>query len=251
MTTRRRALLLAGTALAGVSACGATSAGTTGTPATSDMPQPQQPAPAQAAQPWPPEITHGPRTRSAVALTFHGQGDPALVSALLGVLERAGARATILAVGSWLAAEPQLARRITGAGHDLGNHTQNHRAMTRLSVAAVDREIDECAQVLHRLTGTIGTWFRPSQTPRANAVIEAAATRAGYPTCLAYDVDPLDYTDPGAAAIISTTMRLLRPGSIVSMHCGHVGTVKAMPALLTAIADRGLRLVSMTELLSP
>ena len=251
MTTRRRALLLAGTALAGLSACGAAAARTTAAPAASDTPQPQQPAPTQAARPWPAEVTHGPRTRSAVALTFHGQGDPALVSALLGVLERAGAFATILAVGSWLAAEPQLARRITDAGHDLGNHTQNHRALTRLPVADVRREIDECAQTLHRLTGTIGTWFRPSQTPRANAVIEAAATRAGYPTCLAYDVDSLDYTDPGPAAIIGTTMRLLRPGSIVSMHCGHAGTVKAMPALLGEIADRGLRPVSVTELLKP
>jgi peptidoglycan/xylan/chitin deacetylase (PgdA/CDA1 family) len=123
--------------------------------------------------------------------------------------------------------------------------------MTMISVADVRREIDECAQVLRRLTGTIGTWFRPSQTPRANAVIEAAATRAGYPTCLAYDVDSLDYTDPGAPAIISTTMRLLRPGSIVSMHCGHAGTVKAMPALLDALHARGLRAVTTTELLSP
>jgi peptidoglycan/xylan/chitin deacetylase (PgdA/CDA1 family) len=250
MTIRRRDLLLAGTALAGVSACSAAGVRTTA-PTTSAMPQSKQPAPTHAAEPWPPEITHGPRTRSAVALTFHGQGDPALVSALLGVLERAGARATVLAVGSWLAAEPQLARRITDAGHDLGNHTQNHRAMTRLSVADVRREIDECAQVLRRLTGTIGTWFRPSQTPRANAVIEAAATRAGYPTCLAYDVDSLDYTDPGAPAIISTTMRLVRPGSIVSMHCGHAGTVKAMPALLGALHARGLRAVTTTELLSP
>jgi len=250
MTIRRRDLLLAGTALAGVSACRAAGVHTAA-PTTGAMPQSKQPAPTHGAGPWPPEITHGPRTRPAVALTFHGQGDPALVSALLGVLERAGARATVLAVGSWLAAEPQMARRITDAGHDLGNHTQNHRAMTMISVADVRREIDECAQVLRRLTGTIGTWFRPSQTPRANAVIEAAATRAGYPTCLAYDVDSLDYTDPGAPAIISTTMRLLRPGSIVSMHCGHAGTVKAMPALLDALHARGLRAVTTTELLSP
>src|SRR5262249_6145990 len=160
---------------------------------------------------------------------------PALVDQLLRVLESAGARGTILAVGSWLAAQPQMARRITGAGHDLGNHTQHHLAIAALPTASVYREIDECAQVLRGLAGTIGTCFRPPQPAHANAVIKAEAERVGYPTCLSYDVDSLDYTDPGPAAILKTTMSHVRAGSIVSMHCGHPGTVEAMPALLKAL----------------
>jgi peptidoglycan/xylan/chitin deacetylase (PgdA/CDA1 family) len=260
---RRRNLLLLGGTLAGLTACGTGghASGTLGpsgrSPATA-VPPPgtgttpgtgTPPSPGAAALPA--EVTHGPRTRPAVALTFHGQGTPALVEALLGALERAGAHGTILAVGSWLSAQPAMAHRILDAGHDLGNHTQHHLALAAMDPAGVYREIDECARLLRRLTGGIGSWFRPSQTAHANAVIRAQADRAGYPTCLSYDVDSLDYTDPGPAAIVATTLRQVRPGSIVSLHCGHPGTVTALPALLDGLSARGLRPVTTTALLAP
>ena len=68
---------------------------------------------------------------------------------------------------------------------------------------------------------------------------------------LSYDVDSLDYTDPGPDAIVSTVLGSTRPGSIVSLHLGHSGTVTAIPAILRGLASRGLRPVTLTELLSP
>src|SRR5438309_470416 len=82
-----------------------------------------------------------------------------------------------------------------------------------------------CAQLLKRLTGSIGTWFRPSQTQHATALIQAQATRVGYPTCLSYDLDSLDYTDPAPAAVVSTVAKSVQNGSIVSLHFGHATTV--------------------------
>jgi peptidoglycan/xylan/chitin deacetylase (PgdA/CDA1 family) len=38
-------------------------------------------------------------------------------------------------------------------------------------------------------------------------------------------------------------------GAIVSMHFGHPGTVAAMPAILDGIAARGLRTVTVSDLL--
>src|SRR5256885_9486442 len=95
-------------------------AGTSTAPSSSGSPG------AGPAMSLPPEVTRGPADRSAVALTFHGQGDTAQADALLRELENGGARATVLAVGSWLAAQPAMARRILDGGHELGNHTQNH-----------------------------------------------------------------------------------------------------------------------------
>jgi peptidoglycan/xylan/chitin deacetylase (PgdA/CDA1 family) len=64
-------------------------------------------------------------------------------------------------------------------------------------------------------------------------------------------VDSLDYTDPGPDAVVSTVLRLTRPGSIISLHFGHPGTVTALPAIMRGLASRGLRPVTLTELLSP
>jgi peptidoglycan/xylan/chitin deacetylase (PgdA/CDA1 family) len=141
-----------------------------------------------------------------------------------------------------------MARRILDGGHELGNHTQNHAAIAEMSPARTYAEIDACAQQLKELTGSIGTWFRPSQTQYATPTIQAQAARVGYPTCLSYDLDSLDYTDPGADLVVNTTLRAAQNGSIVSLHFGHADTVAALPRVLDGLRQRGLHPVTMTEL---
>jgi peptidoglycan/xylan/chitin deacetylase (PgdA/CDA1 family) len=198
-----------------------------------------------------PQVVHGPRNRAQVALTFHGQGPVPMADALLAAAERARARVTVLAVGTWLGQYPQIAQRILGGGHDLGNHTMHHLDIAAMDAAGAYAEIAGCARQLRTLTGSAGRWFRPSQTQYATPLIEREARKAGYQTCVSYDVDSLDYTDPGPDAIVSAVLGPARPGSIISLHLGHPGTVTAMPAILRGLASRGLRPVTLTELLSP
>jgi peptidoglycan/xylan/chitin deacetylase (PgdA/CDA1 family) len=193
---------------------------------------------------------HGPRNRPLVALTFHGQGPISIAEALLGEAERGGAHVSVLAVGTWLEQYPQIARRILSSGHDLGNHTMHHLDIAAMDASAAYAEITGCARQLRTLTGSEGRWFRPSQTQYATPLIERQARQAGYRTCVSYDVDSLDYTDPGPDAIVSTVLARTRPGSIVSLHFGHEGTVTALPAILRGLARRGLRPVTLTSLLS-
>jgi peptidoglycan/xylan/chitin deacetylase (PgdA/CDA1 family) len=195
------------------------------------------------------EIVHGPPSSTGVALTFHGAGDVALAARLLAELESVDARATVLAVGQWLDQEPTMAKRILDGGHELGNHTYRHLTMPPLAETVDESEITRCADVLRRLTGSPGRWFRPSGTVHATPAILEAAGRAGYLTSLSYDVDPADYADPGAAAITARVLSAVRAGSIVSLHLGHLGTVQAMPAILDGLRARRLSPVTMSELM--
>ena len=195
-----------------------------------------------------PELVHGRRSASAVALTFHGAGDPAIARAVLHELELAHVRATVLAVGTWLVSEPAMAGRVLGAGHELGNHTQHHLPMRGLDAATARQEIEECARTLHRLTGSPGRWFRASGTQHTTRTIRTAAARAGYAQCLSYDFDSLDWTDPGPAAIVRAVLAGAKGGSIVSLHLGHRGTVAALPAVLAGLRTKGLRPTTVAEL---
>ncbi|MEV5160289.1 polysaccharide deacetylase family protein [Streptomyces sp. NPDC053728] len=198
----------------------------------------------------PVQIAHGPRGRPRVALTFHGQGDPALAGAVLAEAERAGARLTVLAVGSWLDRHPGMARRILDGGHELGNHTQSHLDINAMDETRAYEEITACARRLRRLTGSPGTWFRPSRAQYATPLVQALARRAGYPHVLSYDVDSLDFTSPGVAAVTRKVAGELRNGSVVSLHFGYRDTIAALPLLLTEIDRRRLRAVTTTELLT-
>lgn len=259
-SVRRRDLLgltLMGTAAATTAACNTSDSAAPATSATaSSGPSPtgtggSASSSGSATSPAAgPDVKHGPRDSRQVALTFHGAGDPQMVRRMIAALEPSGSKITVLAIGSWLAQNPRVAKELRDAGHELGNHTWSHQDMLGLSKAQVTTEVDRAAAELDRLTGSIGRWFRPSGTPRSDADIRTAAVKAGYGACLLYDVDPLDYKDPGPAAVERRFAAQVRPGSIVSLHLGHEGTLAAMPTLLTTLKKKGLRAVTATELMS-
>ena len=195
------------------------------------------------------EVMRGTALRAEVALTFHGAGEPALATSILATARTAHAPITVMAVGTWLNANRSIASRILADGNELGNHTWTHPVLRDLGRSAARIEIERCRDELVRLTGSPGRWFRQSGSQHSTALIRELAGAAGYPVCLSYDLDSLDWTDPGPAAIVRN-VAAARPGSIVSMHLGHQGTLRALPEVLRTLARRGLHAVTVTELLA-
>jgi len=250
-----------GLALSGCSSAGPELAGaSTGASAGSDRPAAASSASTSAPGPGTsapnllqeagPDITRGPTTGTAVALTFHGAGDAGLTAQALQIAAAAGAHLTVFAVGQWLSATPSLGRDIVAAGHDLGNHTWSHQTMTRLTPAQAAQEVSDGARAgADVLGGSPGLLFRPSGTPTSTATIRAAALGSGYQRCISYDVDPEDYLDPGSQAVLTRTLAKVTAGSIVSLHLGHQGTIDALPGILLGLGAKRLAAVRLTELL--
>jgi peptidoglycan/xylan/chitin deacetylase (PgdA/CDA1 family) len=188
-----------------------------------------------------------------VALTFHTNGDLGLANQLLDVLATRHVRMTSFIVGNWLDANPSMAKRIADGGHEFANHTYTHPSFLQLSRSAQLDEVVRCRDVLIRLTGGPGAAFRPSGTDDGTASpgdqVLGVAAQAGYPTVLGFDVDPLDYQDPGADAVVQRTLAAVHPGAVVSLHFGHAGTVAALPAILDGLDQRHLAPVTLSTLL--
>ena len=195
------------------------------------------------------EIAHGPRVKPCVALTFHGAGDVGLARQILQVANARGARITVMVVGTWLSDNPGIAAEILAGGHQLGNHTWSHQDINSMPEGDMRQEVIRCRDLLMQTAGTPGAYFRPSQTPTANALMKQIAGAAGYAISLSYDVDSMDYTDPGAAAV-RQNMDAAQAGSIVSMHLGHQDTIDALPGVLDDLNARGLAAVTVGELLA-
>ncbi|SFW85763.1 polysaccharide deacetylase family protein [Amycolatopsis australiensis] len=217
----------------------------TGTAATTSSAAPADTAPSGPAT----EVSRSDSGRPQVALTFHGAGDPRVTREVLDIVHQHGARITVLAVGTWLAAHPDAARMVRDGGHELGNHTWSHPALSGYAADPMYAEIQRCRDKLVELTGSPGGFFRQSQGQHATERELAEAGRAGYSKVLSYDVDSLDWQDPGPAAIRAAVAKA-KAGSVVSMHLGHPGTVAALPGILTDLAGRGLTPVTASELLA-
>jgi len=220
---------------------------------TSERPSTPLPLPAPAPTTGPGEpaafVAHGPTTGGRVALTFHGSGDTGLLHDLLAAAGRLQVPLTVFAVGSWLDDHPDVAATILGGGHELANHTYTHPALGEAPAATVADEITRCRDALTRHAGSPGAWFRPSGVEVPSALILAEAGRAGYPTVVGYDVDPLDYQDPPAGAIVDRVAAKLHPGAVVSLHTGHANTVAAFEPMVTELRRRRLTPVRLRDLL--
>jgi peptidoglycan/xylan/chitin deacetylase (PgdA/CDA1 family) len=250
MIRSRRAFLIGAGAVGGavIAACagksGSSTPTTTGAPPSTSAPTTTGPLGPAAF------VAHGPASSTGVALTFHTAGDPAITDALLTEAGRVGAKLTFFVVGTWLVAHPDLVAKIQAGGHDLGNHTWSHIDLPHLPASAMYDEIAKCADALKTQTGSISKWFRPSQTDVPSAAILDQAGRAGYATSAGYDVDPLDYTNPGTALVLSRTRARIHPGSIVSLHTLYQGTADAFGGIVAAIRAKGLEPVTLSTLLA-
>ncbi|WP_250290586.1 polysaccharide deacetylase family protein [Frankia sp. CiP1_Cm_nod1] len=199
-------------------------------------------------------VAHGPRDRPQVALTFHlgpheAEQDLSLAHRLLTEAAELSVPITVFAVGRWLDEHRDLAPVILAAGNELANHTYSHPVLTALPADLVAAEIIGCRDVLARLAPGEGRYFRPSGTSTATPLILAEAGAAGYRTVVDFDVDPLDYTSPGADAVVARVRAGVRPGSVVSMHFGYPGTVTAFARIVTNLRTAGLVPVSVSDLL--
>ena len=60
---------------------------------------------------------------------------------LLDILAKHNVKATFFMTGGWVESYPDDVKKIYEAGHDLGNHSENHKYMTKLSDEEKTREL--------------------------------------------------------------------------------------------------------------
>jgi peptidoglycan/xylan/chitin deacetylase (PgdA/CDA1 family) len=184
-----------------------------------------------------------------VALTFDDGPGPETASAL-GLLRRFGERATFFLVGRNLSAWPGLPRAELMLGA-VGDHTWTHPFLTRLARPEMDSEIARTKAALARETGKAVWLFRPPYGFHDPAVDREAGRLRMLEVLWSLDSGD-SYPPPGASAgkIVRTLARFLRPGSIVLLHENLRQTMAALPAVLRGLRARGLRSVSVPELLA-
>jgi len=188
-------------------------------------------------------------TQKLVALTFDDGPTERGVAAVLPVLERSGAKATFFVVGQRLAESPELARRLSGAGHELGNHTYTHRRMLLRWPSTYIDEIARTDVLLREVGEDEPRLLRPPYGKRLVGLPLAAAS-LGYKTIM-WDVgDPPEMENPRAYA--AAILARVRPGSIVLMHPMHAQSQvvgQALPIIIENLQKHGYRLVTVSELL--
>ena len=184
-----------------------------------------------------------------VALSFDAAWGNDDTAELLSILKEHQVHATFFMTGGWVESYPDDVKAILADGHDLGNHSENHKNMSQLSTGQMREELTLVHEKVKNLTGYEMFLFRPPYGDYSNEVIQTA-TDLGYYS-IQWDVDSLDWKDYGVASIVDTVTnhKHLGNGSIILCHNGAKYTAQALDELITTLQDKGYEFVRVSDLI--
>ena len=184
-----------------------------------------------------------------VSLSFDAAWGNEDTNDLLSILAKHNIKTTFFMTGGWVESYPEDVKAISDAGHDLGNHSENHKQMSQLSAEECKDEIQKVHDKVKELTGKDMFLFRPPYGDYNDTLIEAA-NGLGYHV-IQWDVDSLDWKDYGADAIVSKVVDHphLGNGSIILMHNGATYTKDALEQVISGLTDKGYEIVPISELI--
>jgi peptidoglycan-N-acetylglucosamine deacetylase len=195
-----------------------------------------------------------------LALTFD-DGPSVWTEEILDLLETYDAHATFFVLASAIVGDGERAtlRRILDSGSEIGNHTFSHPSLPTLDDDAIRHELEHAGSLIEGTSGTTLRFWRPPYfhvDERVREVLSPLGLQE-----VGCSMMPWDWewdSDRSAEFVIER----LRRGSIVCMHDGRPATepaelsaptreatVAAVGTILDAMDNRGLRSVTISEVL--
>jgi len=201
------------------------------------------------------------------SLSFDDGPDPEFTPRILELLDRFGVKATFMVMGYNAVRNPGLLREVVDAGHEVGGHGWSHLNLTETSLAETRHEIEHGNEVIEERTGVPVRVFRPPYGRFGQEAVRVLARSR--PDMIVWSVTrgPLSWRDP--RHISSHVLGTMGPGDIVDLHDGigrgtfaprsapaqrirrrREDEVQALDRILEGSQERGLRLVTISDLLA-
>lgn len=184
-----------------------------------------------------------------IALSFDAAWGNEDTQEILEILERQDVKVTFFMTGGWVEAYPEDVKKIYEAGHELGNHSENHLNMSDLSMAEIEEEILLVHNRVKEITGYDMCVFRPPYGDYDNDVITGVENCGYY--AIQWDVDSLDWKDYGVDSIVQTVTchDNLGCGSIILCHNGAKYTADALEEMIITLKEQGYSFVKISDLI--
>jgi peptidoglycan/xylan/chitin deacetylase (PgdA/CDA1 family) len=200
-------------------------------------------------------VWRGDPRRKSIALTFD-DGPSESTPALLDTLREHHALATFFQCGSNVRRLPEIARAVSAAGHDIGNHSDSHPLCCFRSPAFIENDFARAQHSFGDVLGIAPTlmrapfgvrWFGYRRMQEKLGLLGVMWTVIG-----------LDWK-LSVPAICDRLLRAARNGAIVCLHdgrgCNRQPDVKhsleAVKRILPALLERGYQFETVSQILCP
>lgn len=198
-------------------------------------------------------VLHASRDKKQVALSFDDGPDIKFTPMVLDVLDKHNVKATFFMMGARAKEHQDIVKRVNEAGHAIGNHTYWHPNLPKEELDRLDWEIKETEKVIEDIVGFNPRLFRSPYGALNEEMIEKLADMGN--TIIGWDVDSLDWKQPGPDIISDNVLSNVSPGSIILMHDGGdwtmdlTGTAEGLDQIITKLKEDGIEFVTIPELI--
>jgi peptidoglycan/xylan/chitin deacetylase (PgdA/CDA1 family) len=184
-----------------------------------------------------------------IALAYDDGPLPESVPILLAALAKNKMRATFCVTGQNAEKDPELLKQIVAAGHEIANHSWSHPDLTKLSAKQVHEELAKADVAIKTATGHSPKYFRPPFGAVNDALIAQVHKEFGY-DILMWSLDSHDWQNPPAGEVTKRILDNVKNGDILLVHESFAQSVKEMPSILSRLAAKGFKSVTVSELVA-
>lgn len=181
-----------------------------------------------------------------VALTFD-DGPSEHTGRLLDILNKHGAKATFFVVGREIPGREALLKRMVAEGHEIGNHTQSHKNLTKISESEAIKEITSTRTQIKNITGKDISVVRPPEGAY-NEKVGQIGSKLGT-IFVNWNIDSRDWQKKTSDSIYKEIIDYVSHGSIVLCHDLHKTTVDSIERVIVKLIEDGYTLVTVSEIL--
>lgn len=187
------------------------------------------------------------RSDNLISLTFDCAWNDDDIDDIIKVLADYNCISTFFVVGDWAEKYPEAVKKLSKAGHEIANHSYNHKMYSKLSKADMIADMDKCDAIIENLIGQKTNLFRPPSGDYNSAVVQACRETGRFP--IQWDVDSLDYRDYTAQEITNRVVSKTVSGSIILMHNGTPNTYTALLDILPSLTNKGFKFVPVSQII--
>ncbi len=186
--------------------------------------------------------------KNVVLLTIDdGPKAPKTLDPILKAMDEADVHAIFFTLGYLIKSKPEYLKKISDAGHTIGNHTWDHQNLKNLSNDKAKREIDDTSDIIEKTTGTPPLFFRPpfgssSEYAKTHVMEEKMVfmnwSEGGEDWITKYQTKD---------ALIKHVVEGLHPGANILLH-ELAWTAAAMPDIIAKIKEKGYTIIDPKDI---
>ena len=183
--------------------------------------------------------------KKAVALTFDDGPSRENTPGLLDTLKEYGVHVTFFVLGNRLEIDKDILNREIEEGHEVGNHSWDHAQLSKLSMDAVDRQLEKTRKLAKRLTDGYNISI---VRPPYGAISDEMRENLNYPMIF-WSVDTLDWKYRDVDKDFASVKKQVSDGAIILMHDIHKESCEAAKKIIPWLLDHDYDVLSVSELM--